>query len=299
MPVNSARRAFAAASAFLALTAAAAHARADERKACVDAFDRAQQLRDQKKLAAARAELLSCSRDVCPKVVAKECAEAVVEIDRDQPTLAIRARDGNGKDVSDVKVLVDGAPLVSSLDGSALPIDPGPHKLRFVRDGSPDVEEDVVIRVGEKNRPLDVTIGASKAAPVVVAPPPPPAPTAERQGFHVPILAWVSLGVGAVGFGVMAGLAASASSDASALRRTCAPGCAQAQVDDVRARLAVANVAMIAGFVGVGGAVLTTVLANTALRPRAEARAAARPTLVALDVAPIAGGAAASVTGRF
>jgi hypothetical protein len=283
----------------LASTAARA---ADERKACVEAFDRAQQLRDQRKLGGAHEQLLSCSRDVCPKVVAKECLAALAEVEKDQPTVTFRARDATGKELADVKVLLDGETLVASLDGRAVAVDPGAHKVRYVHEGAADVEDDVVVRVGEKNRVLDVVFRPpADATPPVVPTSAPPTTTREPSKFHVPVIAWVSLGVGAVGFGAMAVLAATAAGDAQSLRKTCAPSCSAGAVDDVRTRVTLANVGMVVGFVGVGGAILSVVLANTAFRDRGETRSAqVRPfSRWSADVAPQSGGAWASVSTQF
>ena len=110
-----------------ALAPSTAHA-ADEKLACVRAGEKAQKLRDSGKLMAARAELLTCVREVCPAVVRGDCAGWLGDVEASTPTIVARARDDSGHDLRDVIVSVDGARVASQLDGRPLPVDPGEHE---------------------------------------------------------------------------------------------------------------------------------------------------------------------------
>jgi hypothetical protein len=258
-----------AALAFAALAfAVPSIARADGRtaKACVAAADRGQTLRDKGKLSDAKKAFVECSRDACPGMVARQCVTWLQGVERDMPTVTFRARDGQNHDLVDVGVSVDGAVLASSLDGRPVSLDPGVHTIRYTHAGDPDVEQQVVIRSGEKDRILDVRFGAS--APVATATVATPATTSssssgeEKTGFRFPVFAGISLGVGVASFVGMAVLVATAASDVNTMRATCAGSCSQSDVDWANTRIILANVAMGVGIAGIGASVLSLVIAN-------------------------------------
>ncbi|WP_437616872.1 hypothetical protein WMF20_23505 [Sorangium sp. So ce834] len=155
----------------LALTGARAHAQPHKR-ACAAAYERAQGLRRDGKLLAAREALIACSQPTCPAAAVADCGPWLAEVEKSLPTVVIAARDAHGRERLDVRVLVDGRPLAAALDGKALPVDPGPHTFRYEPASGPAVEERVLIREGEKNRAITVILGASSAG----APPATPTP---------------------------------------------------------------------------------------------------------------------------
>ncbi|WP_437564178.1 hypothetical protein [Sorangium sp. So ce542] len=163
------------AAAALALTGARADAQPHKR-ACAAAYERAQGLRRDGKLLAAREALIACSQPTCPAAAVADCGPWLAEVEKSLPTVVIAARDAHGRERLDVRVLVDGRPLAAALDGKALPVDPGPHTFRYEPASGPAVEERVLIREGEKNRAITVTLGASSTA-APASPPPPAAPT--------------------------------------------------------------------------------------------------------------------------
>src|SRR5580700_677011 len=127
-----------------------AAASADDKDDCFNAAENAQKLKTDKKPSQARPALITCSRDVCPQQVRADCVKWLGEVDRDMSTVVVRARDANGHDVIDVKVFVDGELLLSKLQGTAVTVDPGPHKVRYEFPSGKTVEEDVLIAEGEK-----------------------------------------------------------------------------------------------------------------------------------------------------
>ncbi|WP_437321676.1 hypothetical protein [Sorangium sp. So ce385] len=173
-----------AVAAALALTGARAHAQPHKR-ACAAAYERAQGLRRDGKLLAAREALIACSQPTCPAAAVADCGPWLAEVEKSLPTVVIAARDAHGRERLDVRVLVDGRPLAAALDGKALPVDPGPHTFRYEPASGPAVEERVLIREGEKNRPITVTLGASSAG-APASPPPPAAPTPASTAAPAP-----------------------------------------------------------------------------------------------------------------
>ena len=47
------------------------------------------------------------------------------------------AKDKKGRDIVDVKVSIDGKVVTETLDGKALPVDPGVHTFRFETKNAP------------------------------------------------------------------------------------------------------------------------------------------------------------------
>ncbi|HEY2367383.1 MAG TPA: hypothetical protein VGH87_13400 [Polyangiaceae bacterium] len=164
-------------------------ARADA-ESCVAASDEGQKLRDEGHLRAARAKLATCAAEECPSPVRGNCVQWLDDVDKKTPSIVVAAT-SNGKDASDVIVSIDGAVVTQHLDGGAIPLDPGEHKLHYEHAGDPPQDDTIVLREGERDRALHVSFGSTFVPP----PPPPKKP---------PTLAYAMTGVaigGALGFG--------------------------------------------------------------------------------------------------
>ena len=229
-----------------AMTTTRAHA--DEKEACVIASEKAQQLRIGGKLGEAREQLNVCGRAECPRLIQQDCTQWMSELLAMLPSVVPGAKDRKGRDLIDVRVLVDGKVATESLDGKPIVVDPGVHMFRFERKGSVAVEEQVVARQGETNRMLTITLAGDEAvngdgtvAPRVEAPRGPP------------IAAFVLGGLGVVALGVAGYLGLSGNADARNLRDTCAPNCAKSDVDAVQKQWTIGGITA-----GVGGALLIT-----------------------------------------
>jgi hypothetical protein len=142
-------------------------ASADNSKAqCIEANTKSQDLRREGKLAEAREQLKRCGDPACPRIVRDDCAQRLDDLDKAQPSLIFDVKDARGGDIIDVRVSVDGRPLVDRLDGTPLKIDPGAHTLTFDVAGQPPVSAKVLIREGEAGRHERVVFdGVNAAAP--------------------------------------------------------------------------------------------------------------------------------------
>ncbi|WP_438030710.1 hypothetical protein [Sorangium sp. So ce233] len=321
----------------LALSGTSAHA-APSKRACAAAYERAQGLRRDGRLLEAREALITCSQPTCPAAAVADCGPWLAEVEQSLPSVVIAAKDADGRERLDVRVLVDGRLLAAALDGKALPVDPGPRTFRFEPATGPAVEERVLIREGEKNRAITVTLGApaagapaaprppaspppaSPAAPPLASPaarppaspaaPPPASPDAPPAEPSIPPLAWAAGGVGVAGLAVFA-VAGALSLDAEAdLRATCAPRCAADDVRAVRVQHAVADLGLGVGVVALGAAAWLYLTRPAAARPpqptaaRPPQPAAARPSRAGASallpaLRPFFSGAAAGVEGAF
>jgi hypothetical protein len=220
-------------------------AEAADKAACIQAAESGQRLRADGKLLLARAQFYTCAEASCPKVVQIDCARWAGEVDKGLPTVVLYATEG-GRDVSEIEVKLDGEPWLARIDGKALPLDPGPHRLSFVHAGS-EAELEVVIVEGEKNRKLVATF-LPLAAPPPLSTTAPAAPAADPG---VPAASWILGGVGLFGVAAFSALGLSGRSDLDALRKSCAPGCRDDQLQPVRNKLLAADLSLAAGVVSV------------------------------------------------
>ena len=255
-------------------------ARADEaeKQACAASYSEGQRARKAGHLIQARSHFVLCAQQTCPSMIANDCGGWLSDLDDSLPTVVFRVRDETGVDRADAAIFVDGKPLEADTGGFALPMDPGPHHLRFERNQA-SFELDVVVREGEKRRPIEVTlvpltpspqpseipsVGAS-TLPLLPAPTAAPTRPADRATLpsaapsedpaQTPVLAYVALGIGVVAVGTSAVIGVGAKSDLDDLRNTCAPHCAESDVDAVHNRMLVADVTLGVGVLAalVGG----------------------------------------------
>jgi len=270
-------------------------ARADEKAQCIAASEKAQQLRDDRKLLKAREQLLLCGRDVCPGPVRKDCADMLQQVDARTPSVVVRAKGKNGEDIVDVKVSADGTMLTDKLDGRAISLDPGVHAFHFEGAGV-QTDQSVVVAEGEQNRVVTVQLGGPAVSVGGGAP-----PTTATPSRGAPIGAFVVAGIGVLAAGVAApifylmGLDQKSADEApTGCKNTQPGGCSQAEIDSIRTKLIVGDVFMGVGVAAVIGGVIWAIVHYSG--GSKEAPAAAK-----LDIAPAAygRGAVASATLRF
>jgi hypothetical protein len=272
----------------LALLAAPCVARADSTDACLQASDEGQVLRDQGKLIEARARFLTCARESCPRLVRADCGTWLADAESRTPTVVLSAQDPAGHDIAEVKVILDGAPLAERLEARAVPVNPGQHRFRFERPGSPAVEETLILREGEQRRAVAARFHGAGEPSRSPSPSPSPLPPRSAGPTREVVAAAIALGgVAAVGGGLFAYFATTAESAADHLRATCAPNCNPGDVSAIRTREIVANVSL-----GVGIGAVAAGLGALLFAPR-EAPA------VAPVVARVPGGGVLLVGGRF
>jgi hypothetical protein len=271
---------------------APAVARADPTDACIAAAEAAQPLRKEGHLKAARERLLLCSRDECPDAVRRDCSRWLSAMEGVVPTVIIRAVDGAGTDLVDVRVSIDGGTVATRLDGKGIEIDPGEHVLRLERPGSAPVEQTLVVREAEQHRIVSVTfrVEPSKAdrSDDSAAEPRPPAPSPEATASRSLVGPIALLGGGAALLGIASYLWVSGNSDHATMQSTCAAThtCSQSAVDSAHGRLVAGDV------LGVSGALVVALGAGWLLLGQEHA-----PVHVGLGVGPRA--AALGVQGSF
>jgi hypothetical protein len=210
--------------------------------ACVQAHDRAQTSASDRRLKSAREDFLECAKDACPSIVREDCSRSLTEVDAVIPSVVFSAT-AEGGDVSDVRVLLDGAVVTEHIDGRARDVDPGPHVVRFERSGNAPIEVRVVAREGDKNR----VVTASYAPARIFTPVP-----AIREERRLPMVPLVIAGFGLAAIGTGTYLRVRTDADAADMQRRCAPTCDPADRDALSDRIAMSNVSLAVGIGAIG-----------------------------------------------
>ena len=224
---------------------------APQAKRCIEAAETGQQLRGSGRLVAARKSFAVCTSPSCPSAVRRDCARWIEEVDTALPTVAVRLEDENGKEVPDGNVVLDDGASIEPSAGRAVTIDPGAHRFTWLRaDGK--IEQEVVIREGERNRAIVLRVSPS-TTPIVGPDRPPPPPPSSSHSSPLPLIVG-TLGVAAIAAGGafwFVGLR-----ERSNLEQTCkdAHTCAQGDIDASRTKLIVGDVLAGLGVVALAGA---------------------------------------------
>jgi hypothetical protein len=196
---NSTRWISTAFAAFL-VTSFTGSAFADDKAACVEAASVGQTLRDQHRLLEAREQFRLCAREVCPAIVQSACIRWLEAAEKSLPTVVVTAKDAAGGDLVKVSVAVDGQQIATSLDGSAVPINPGAHVFKFTGPDGSVVEQQVVVVEGQHGRSVGaVFLTINAKAPDTLTP---RARTLRTSGWIVGGLGVVGIVVGAVAGGI-------------------------------------------------------------------------------------------------
>ncbi|HKO90508.1 MAG TPA: hypothetical protein VJU61_05115 [Polyangiaceae bacterium] len=196
-----------------------------------------------------RVRLLDCVNAQCGGDVRRRCALALQKLDAVTPSIVVSMKDAQGNDVTDVAVSLEDQPLVSSLDGMAIPVDPGKHRFVFQRPGQAPVSLALEIREGEKFRAIDVPLESPSASPAAE----PADSAAPATGWSPRVVGGATLiGVGVAGLAAFTWLGLSARSEEKELE-SCKP-CSDARIDSVETRYLLANISLGVGVVALGSA---------------------------------------------
>lgn len=253
--------------------------RAADKATCLRAYEAAQNERNAGKLRASRSKLLVCVEPECPELLRADCSTWLSEVERDLPTVVVVVR-SEGKELSNVRVLVDDEVLADSLTGAALEVDPGRRVFRLETPGHALVERTITIRRGDKDRAIELELDRPSRK--------------ERTTAGPPVASWALAGAGAVGllsftyFGLK-GL------DGRGDLKECKGACAQEDVDAVQADFTRADVSLVLSALCFGGAAY---FYFTAGNDEEKAPAEQRPN-VSLHIAPRVGGAQTALRLAF
>jgi hypothetical protein len=290
----------------LALALVGSEGSAQRSDPCFTAPLDGQKLQKDGRLLEARVRFSACARNTCPVEIVTDCARWARDVDEALPSVVVAARDSHGRDLVDAQVSIDGQPPFD-LSARAIPLDPGPHRFVFMRTGDADIEQNVLLREGEKNREISATFGAATTSPAApppaaVAVPSPPASAlteipsrVDAAQRPVPSSTWVVGGIG------VAGLASFATFASLGIRQRasdgCASGCTQSQNDSVELKFHFADASLGVAVVALG--VATGIYLARPARVAAGTGAGRESLEFGFDVRPMPGGGVAVVGGLF
>ena len=265
-----------------------ANASEQEKAVCAQSFEQAQRLRNDSQYLAANQELLKCANPKCGDALFQECSKLYGELQAAIPSVVFEAR-ADGQELVDVAVTLGDQALTQQLDGKPVLIDPGSHTFKFEATGMTPVEKTVIVRAGEKYRQIAVVFESKNPKPAVTTPvlAPPVQPVSHAR--HVPIGSYVLGGVGVLALGGFAVFRAIGSSDYDSLQSSCSPNCSQSEVDKVKQKYLISNVAL-----GVGAAAFVGALVLYMAQPQESSGAE-----TAFMVSPTYNGVMARAVTRF
>lgn len=252
-------RLLAAASLAVSTVLSGTAALADDKAACLQAASQGQTLRDAHKLVEAREQFQTCARQGCPAVVRRDCANWFDAVGADLPTVIVSAKDGAGKDLVDVRVVVDGRVLTTKLNGEAVPMNPGVHAFHWELADGTSADRQVPVTEGHTNQTVEAVLQSPSA-------PPPPETSAARSSSGSPgawkVAGFVLGGVGIVGLAVGAVFGVMAVSDKGSAHCDANGYCDPGPLADARSAATVSTIA-----VAIGGGLLATGVALVLFAP--------------------------------
>jgi hypothetical protein len=219
--------------------------RADDRPTkaeCVETHRLAQEARRSGTLSQARKSSVRCARNPCPIALQMDCMRWIVDVDKRMPTILVVARDSNGKDVSEGRIVVDGTTVATRIDGRPLELDPGEHRIEVTGEGLAPLTQVIVAREEEKERE------------VVFAYPPRVTKHAEGETLAerpLPWTFWPAAGLSVVALGTFGYFEASGLSIRGDLD-ACKPNCSQDRMDHATTSFLIADVSLGIGLVAAG-----------------------------------------------
>jgi hypothetical protein len=262
-----------------AIVLASGLARADA--TCISAYEQTQTLRKDGKPLAAKAQAAVCARESCPALLVKDCTKWLSELEAAIPTVVLDPRTPAGGLRTDVRVKVDGVTVSEKLDLKPLAVEPGSHSFVFEADGATPAERTVLLRDGEKNKKVSVTM----------------TPAADSTaGRPVPLGVWIFGGAAVVALTTSAIFAIDGLGKKSDLDG-CKPRCSPSDVDAMSSSFTLADVALGAGVMAGAAAVYLFLTRPPAEgSPVTSGAARFRPSPYA---APLTGGGSVGLSARF
>lgn len=238
--------------------------------ACIAASEAGQVERTRGHLRAAHAAFSRCLAAECPALISKDCNDFLAQVDAQMPTVVFRVLDTeSGRDVVEAEVRIDGDAMMR-IDGRVRALDPGPHDVDVRASGYTTVAQRVVAEEGVKSRLIEIRLTKVGARGTVgtgdpsTSKPPGPSPASSAASGSTnnspstgTLVTSVTLGgLGLVALGTFGAIALGADADYRTLQDSCGTRCAPNEVDDLRGRYQIADIALAVGLASLAGAAL-------------------------------------------
>lgn len=212
-------------------------------EACIASHAQGQALSNKGELLAAVEKFQSCAAEACPEEIRSECGSSMLAAKAIVPSIVIAVRRGDS-DILDALVSIDGSGNPRRLDGRPIELDPGPHVVKIHNTGTGDLERQLVLRQGERNRLVSIELPGPPPSPRRardVRPTLPPPSTPSRPEA-LPV-ALIPLGIGLVSAGSFVGFAIAGKSKEGDLD-ACRPNCDKEDVRMMRQSYLIADLSL-------------------------------------------------------
>jgi hypothetical protein len=209
---------------------------------CTQSYEQGQRQRKKGALLDAKRELSRCASESCPTALATDCLKWLGEVESALPSIVVAVVDPDGRDIVDARATIDDAASSDLALGRAFDLDPGTHRVRASAPSQPSVEQTIIVREGEKRRPVRIVLGSPAAKPVEGASP-------EPKGHSA--FTYALLGVGGLSLGAAAGFGIYGLSQKSILD-ACRPECDGDRVDTTNRAFLVSDVFLAVGIIAIG-----------------------------------------------
>jgi hypothetical protein len=208
---------------------------------CLDNHTEGQQLRRDGKLIESRDAFRQCSATACPSEIIRDCLGWMEEVDKQIPSVSF-AVTADGTNRSDAQVYIDDVLVLDKLSGRAMPVNPGPHRVRVVLPPFAPFEEQVVFTEGDKFRMVDVKFASPRAALNPATTTPGAASPEVEKARPVPVATYVFGGLGIAA--ALSGGAWGISNVAlrSDMEEKCSPNCSDRSIDVLKQRALIADI---------------------------------------------------------
>lgn len=179
----------------LAVVLAAPPAQSQDTRACITSHARMQELLKTSRALAAREAATACAAAPCPAEIRAECSAFQRKLDPQIPSLVVVVS-GAGEGRSGF-IEVDGEIAQSRLEGGAIRVDPGKHRVRVELDDGRSAETEVTVELGQK-RTVALSVPPAEGQPMAAGATP-DTPADASASPSIPTMAWIAGGIGIAG----------------------------------------------------------------------------------------------------
>lgn len=218
-------------------------AQAADPAVCIQNHEFGQRSQQESKLLEARTLFAKCSRSECPLAVAQDCERLSAALAGSIPSIVLGAKTKSGLDTNAVDVVVDAKP--HPLNGVAVELDPGQHRVEFRWHGGSTTHTEFLLKEGEKRRLIHGIEPTTPPARLPLTTPIDVTEPTSTPGYLPHVLA-------GVGIAALAGFTFFALQGNG--RQDCKPECTQAQADAMRTSYLLADVSLGVSLLALGGA---------------------------------------------
>ena len=152
---------------------------------CTAAFEKAKETARDSQLRASSEWFAVCARPGCSRALRQKCAAVQPRVAALLASVVPAVSGAPASGDGDVVVRMDGAILTSSLDGTAILIDPGQHQFTFAKDGEIFANRSLTVERGQRNLLVSAALEAKKSEQVDLS----ATPVAEEAAASAPATA--------------------------------------------------------------------------------------------------------------